>query len=266
MKFCSFASGSSGNCYYIGTETCGILIDAGISVKTIKKQLKNIGVDISRIFAVFVTHDHFDHIASVGVLGEVCHIPVYSTPEVLDGVNRCYKVTEKLHQSRREMPVGQEVRIGDLSVVSFPVCHDSSDCVGYRIVASDGSSLTIATDVGCITPEVTEFLLKSDNLVLETNYDEERLLEGPYPLFLKQRILSDTGHLANHVAAAFLAENQHLAHWKRVFFCHLSKENNLPDLVMEKVLAEYERQGVEAAQLPAFTVLPRTSAIAPVDL
>ncbi|MBO4371108.1 MAG: MBL fold metallo-hydrolase [Paludibacteraceae bacterium] len=265
MKFCSFASGSSGNCYYIGTDRCGILIDAGISVKSIKKNLKNIGVDLSQIYAVFVTHDHFDHISSVGVLGETYHIPVYSTSLVLEGVNRCYKVTEKLHQSRRVMPVGTTVNIGDIAVTSFPVSHDSSDCVGYYITTDDGSSLTIATDMGHITPVVSDYLLKARNIVIESNYDELRLLEGPYPLYLKERILSDTGHLANHVAAAFLAENLHLASWNRVFFCHLSKENNLPELVLEKVSSEFEYQGVRKEEIPELMVLPRTAAIDVID-
>ena len=260
MQFCSFASGSSGNCYYVGADSSGILIDAGIGVKAIRKNMKNIGMDLSRIHAVFVTHDHFDHISSVGTLGEVYHIPVYSTREVLDGVNRCYKVTEKLYQSRRETPKGATVRVAGLEVTSFPLCHDSTDIVGYSV--TDGvSTLVVATDMGRINDEAVPFLLKADQLVLEANYDEERLLDGPYPLYLKKRILSDTGHLANHVAAEFLAGHASEARWKQVYFCHMSKENNTPDLILAKYRAKMEEYGVPEDFRPACRVLPRVQAI-----
>ena len=264
MKFCSFASGSSGNCYYIGTDSTGILIDAGISVKSIRKNLKNIGVDLSQIHAVFLTHDHFDHIASVGTLGEVYHIPVFSTAEVLDGVNRCYKVTEKLYQCRREMSKGSTEKVAGLRITSFPVSHDSTDIVGYSI--TDGvTTVVIATDMGCINDEAVPFLLKADHLVLEANYDEERLLEGPYPLYLKKRILSDTGHLANHVAAEFLAVHAGETVWKHVYFGHMSKENNTPDLILKQFDDKMREYGVPAGFRPPCTVLPRTSAIALVE-
>lgn len=264
MKFCSFASGSDGNCYYIGTDTCGILIDAGISVKNIKKDLQSIGTSLQAINAVFVTHDHYDHVASVGTLGEVYHIPVYSTNEILDGVNRCYKVTEKLHGCRKNHPKGTTMEIGDILITSFQVYHDSTDCVGYYIEQKGApeNNITIATDLGHINTETIPFLIKANNIVIESNYDEEMLLMGPYPLFLKQRILSQSGHLANHVTARFLSENNQ-DNWKRIFLCHLSNKNNTPERVENMLKSKYDECGVPAESRPEFIILPRTT---PIDL
>lgn len=267
MKFCSFASGSDGNCYFIGTQTCGILVDAGINVKTIKKNLEHIGYPLKKIFAVFVTHDHYDHIASVGTLGEVYNIPVYSTPQILDGVNRCYKVTEKLYGCRHHQQKGESVRIGDMVITSFQVYHDSTDCVGYHVelINEPEHSITIATDLGHINSEAIPFLINTRNLVIESNYDEEMLLQGPYPLFLKQRILSQSGHLANHVTARFLAENNQ-SHWKNIFFCHLSNKNNTPERVENMVTRMYDECCVPQEQRPNFIPLPRTKAIDVVEI
>lgn len=267
MKFCSFASGSDGNCYFIGTDTCKILIDAGINIKTIKKNLQAIGVSIQNIDAVFLTHDHYDHIASVGTLGETYNIPIYSTDTILNGVNRCYKVTEKLYGCRRNHTKGTTMEIGDLMVTSFQVFHDSSDCVGYYIEQKGApeNNITIATDLGHINSEAIPFLIKANNIVIESNYDEEMLLQGPYPLFLKRRILSQSGHLANHVTARFLAENNQ-ENWKRIFFCHLSNKNNTPERVASMLKAKYDECSIPEQSRPEFIILPRTRPIDAIDL
>lgn len=259
MYFCSFASGSDGNCYYVGTSQGGVLVDAGIGARTLKKRLRDSNIPLSSVLALFVTHDHFDHVASAGVVGEVMHIPVYSTEAILEGVNRCYKVTQKLQMSRRVQPVGTAVQVAGLTIESFPISHDATECVGYYI--TDGStSLVIATDVGCLDSTVVSYLLKSNNLVLEANYDEEMLLQGPYPLYLKKRILSSTGHLANHVAVRFLCEN-YQQHWQRVFFCHLSKTNNDSEKLAALYAKSFDEKGLDAMHRPQCVVLPRTKAI-----
>lgn len=267
MKFCSFASGSDGNCYYISTDTCGILIDAGISVKTIKKNLVKLGSSLQDIHALFVTHDHYDHVASVGTLGEVYHIPVYSTNDILNGVNRCYKVTEKLYGCRHHQSKGDTITIGDLNITSFQVYHDSTDCVGYYVeqVGMPENNIVIATDLGYINNEAIPFIIKANNVVIESNYDEEMLLMGPYPLFLKQRILSKSGHLANHVTARFLAENNQ-TDWKRIFFCHLSNKNNTPERVLAMLKSKYDECLVSEDERPEFIILPRTTPLDLVDL
>ncbi len=257
LKFCSLASGSSGNCYYVGNDKQGILIDAGIGVKTIKKRLKAIDVSLESILGIFVTHDHYDHISSVGVLGEVYNIPIYSTQEILDGINKCYKVTDKLYHSKHPIEKGNTTTIGDFLVESFPVSHDSTDCVGYSI-SYKKTLFTIATDLGYINSEAAIHIVNSTSFVIESNYDEEILLQGPYPLFLKERILSKKGHLSNHEMARFLSEN-YQEHWKNIFLCHLSKENNTPEAAIQAVKTKLEENNIEVNLHCQLMALPRTS-------
>lgn len=255
MKFCSLASGSSGNCYYVEENGFGLLIDAGIGPRTIKKRLKEIDVDINKLWGVLVTHNHYDHIASVGTLGEVYSIPIYSTQRIITGINECPKVTEKLYQSKRPIRVEEPFTIGSFTITAFLVEHDTPECVGYHIQGTT-CSLFIATDLGKMNDTAAAYLNKAQHIIIEANYDEEMLLHGSYPLFLKQRILSECGHMANHITARCLLNN-YQPHWKNIFFCHLSKENNSPDAVLTTMHRELN-------VLPNFStalhVLPRTNA------
>lgn len=253
MILISLGSGSSGNSYFIGDKNYGILIDAGISSKKIKKSLKELGYDLSQIYAVFITHDHYDHIKSAGTLGEVYNIPVYSTEEILKGINKCYKITEKLYQSRRPIGIGQEIILKDFKITAFQVEHDSSQCVGYYIEFK-GEKITIATDLGSINEVASQYLCKANHIIIEANYDEEMLLNGNYPFFLKQRILGGCGHLANHITMRFLAENFQ-PHWKNIFFCHLSNNNNTPDTVMCAAKAALKGKNINLAPLPRTKIL-----------
>ena len=254
MKFCSLASGSSGNCYYIAEGEYGILIDAGISPKSIKKKLKEIDIDLHRLWGVLVTHNHYDHIASIGTLGEVYNLPIYSTQRILNGINESHKITTKLYQSRRPITIGQPFSIGPLNITAFLVEHDTPECVGY-FISTQTSSLFIATDLGQMNNIAASYLKQARHVVIEANYDEQMLLNGKYPLFLKQRILSNCGHLSNHVTAQCLQQN-YQTHWENIFFCHLSKENNCPQAVltcMEQAL------GPILTCTTQLHVLPRTS-------
>ena len=248
MKFISFGSGSSGNCYFLGNDSYGILIDAGISSRKIKKYLKEVGYDLSQIYGVFITHDHFDHIKSVGTLGEVYNIPVYSTEDILKGINKCYKITEKLYQSKRPINILEEVCIKDFKITAFEVEHDSSQCVGYHI-EFEGEKITLATDLGGINEKACEYICKADHVVIEANYDEDMLLNGSYHFLLKKRILGGCGHLANHVTMQFLRENFQDC-WKNIFFCHLSQNNNTPDTVMCAAHKALEGKDVNIVALP----------------
>ena len=228
LRFLSLASGSSGNCYFIGNASSGILIDAGIGVRSIRKCLRSIGLDLENIWGVFVTHDHADHIKAVGTLGEKYHIPIYTTHKVHEGIQRSYCVTEKLFSSKRYIEKLETVQLGEFRVTAFPVSHDATDNVGYTFEYKE-KRFTFATDLGFVSQEVAEQLKLADFLVLEANYDEQMLLNGPYPLHLKNRIVSETGHLSNDQCGLFLAENynERLQH---IFLCHLSRENNLPEV------------------------------------
>lgn len=229
IKFLCLASGSSGNCYYLGTETYGILIDAGIGVRTIKKSLKEYGLALERVRAVLITHDHADHIKAAGTLGEKYGIPIYSTPEIHIGINKNYCMTEKLSVTNtrhiyKEIPF----QVEDFKVVAFEVPHDGTDNVGYCIEA-DGKVFSFLTDLGEITPIAAKYIQMTNHLIIEANYDEEMLRMGPYPQHLKERISSSNGHMCNRDTAEFLANNMH-ENLKHIWLCHLSKDNNHPEL------------------------------------
>ena len=246
LRFQCFGSGSSGNCYFIGNASSGILIDAGIGVRTIRKGLRNIGLDFENIWGVFVTHDHADHIKSVGPVGEKHRVPIYSTRLVHEGIQRSYCVTEKLYTSKKYLEKGETVQVGEFSVTSFAVSHDSTDCVGYT-VEYKGKRFTFVTDIGYATPEVAEHILQADFLVLEANYDEQMLWNGKYPPHLKSRVASNVGHLSNEQAGRFLAENYHDG-IKYVFLCHLSAHNNIPELAYTTVQNHLEEKKIIPGQ------------------
>lgn len=240
IKFLSLSSGSSGNCYYLGTDGYGILIDAGIGVRTIKKYLKEYGLALECIRAVFVTHDHADHIKSVGTLGEKYNIPIYSTPEIHVGINKNFCMTEKLSAKSvcyiyKEVPL----RLEDFFITAFEVPHDGTDNVGYCIEIN-GRVFSFLTDLGHITPIVAQYINKANHLIIEANYDDEMLKMGPYPLHLKERISGPKGHMCNRDTGEFLADNMN-ERLKNIWLCHLSKDNNHPELAYKTV--EYILKG-----------------------
>lgn len=242
IKFISLASGSSGNCYFLGTQTYGILIDAGIGIRTIKKSLKEFGIGLDMIRAVLVTHDHADHIKSVGNLGEKAGIPVYSTPEIHVGINKSYCMTEKLSTSVRHLHKEESIVLNDFTITAFEVPHDGTDNVGYCIQA-DGKTFSFLTDLGHITPTAGEYIRKANYLIIEANYDEEMLKMGPYPKYLKERIAGPNGHMSNRETAQFLAEN-FSENLKYIWLCHLSKDNNHPELAYKTVEMALRNKGI----------------------
>jgi len=257
LRFFSLASGSSGNCYYLGTPSFGILIDAGIGVRQIKKMLKEHGVEFEKILAVLITHDHADHIKSVGSLGESFHIPIYATEAVHVGISRSRYVEEILLASRRVIEKEKPFSIRDFMITAFEVPHDSSDNVGYMIVYGE-RKFVIVTDVGHITEVIRHYVGMANHLVLEANYDEEMLKSGAYPDFLKERVASPSGHLSNKEAAEFLAA--HYTHrLKDVWLCHLSRDNNHPELAYKTVDLRLFQEGIRVGKDLSLTALKRMS-------
>jgi phosphoribosyl 1,2-cyclic phosphodiesterase len=199
LSFLSLASGSSGNCYYLGTSEYGILIDAGIGIRTIRKVLKDNDIDFSKIIGVLITHDHADHIKTVGCLGEKYNIPVYATSDVHQGIEKSRYVIETLVASKRTIEKENPFLIKDFKITAFEVPHDSTDNVGYYI-EFENHKFTIATDVGHITETVRKYVCMANHLIIEANYDEEMLRFGTYPDFLKERVASPTGKDVNLIA------------------------------------------------------------------
>ena len=234
VRFFCLGSGSSGNSYFLTTGRTSILIDAGLSIRVLRRALGEHGFKIGMLDGVLVTHDHADHIKSVGNLANDHDIPIYATPEVLMGINRNYCVTSKLTESHaRQVSKAQPFVLGDFIITPFEVLHDSSDCVGYRVQA-EGVTFCLITDAGQVTPVLEEMVQEANYLVLESNHDEEMLLRGPYPAYLKGRIRSGRGHLSNRECANLLAQHatEKLRH---VWLCHLSEENNHPELARKTV-------------------------------
>ena len=260
LKFISLASGDSGNCFYIGTTSYGILIDAGIGIRMVRKVLRERGISIELIIGIFVTHDHADHIRAVGNLSEQFNIPVYTTAKIHSGMERCYCMTKKVAASNKRMLVKDEpVVIRDFKITPFEVPHDGTDNVGYSIECGSEVNFCFITDIGHITDTVKYYVSKAQYLILEANYDEQMLAEGPYPPLLQMRINGPNGHLSNRAAGEFLA-NHFPPMLKQIWLCHLSKENNKPHLAYHTVADALRRVGKEVDRDVRLMALPRTSA------
>lgn len=235
-RFISLSSGSNGNCYYIGSDKAGILIDLGIGTRTIKKRLRDKGIDIESVQAVFVSHDHFDHIRSLGTFTERYHRPVYATGEVISSFERHFCTKGYMCGNCRRLEPGRECSLdlhdGDsqLKIIPFRVPHDATDTVGYHI-DFDGTKLTFITDIGNITEDAIYYSSMAEHLIIEANYDVDMLVRGPYPQELKLRIMNGTGHLSNEQTARLISTVTHKdgCRLKDVFLCHLSENNNTPD-------------------------------------
>lgn len=243
LKFISFGSGSSGNCYYLGTATDGLIIDIGLGIRTLKKFCKEYGVQLNSIKRILITHDHADHIKSVGALSHDLNLPVYATHKVHEGIDHNYCVTRKVTAEHRiEIETGKAIQLGDFKVRPFAVPHDASENVGYEIEV-EGLVFVVITDVGSITDDIREAISHANYLVIEANHDVEMLKNGPYPKYLQDRILSGSGHLSNTSCGEALAENM-TEGLKHVWLCHLSEENNHPELARKTVCGILRSYGI----------------------
>ena len=250
FKFISFGSGSCGNCYYLYTETDGLLIDVGVGTRSLRKHFGDFGLRMPGGFSsILVTHDHADHIKSVGSISKKFDLPVYATRLVHSGMDSNYCMKMKLSQSHRHyIEKGETFEASGFHITPFGVPHDSHDNVGYTI-ERDGIVFTLLTDVGHITDEMRSIIQHTDYLVIEANYDLQMLQNGPYPLYLQQRIQCGTGHLSNAQCAATLVEN-YTNRLKHVWLCHLSEENNHPELARKSV-----EQALLDANIPVGEIL-----------
>jgi len=230
-------SSSKGNSTYIGSKTCGILIDAGVSYTRLVKALSANDIDISAVKGVFITHEHSDHISGVKMLTKKAGIPVFAQPYTLEGLFR-----SKAVYSWGEDMTGS-ICIAGMEVKCFDTPHDANESCGYRITFENGKSCAVCTDLGYVTPDIEQALLGTDAVLLESNYDEAMLKNGPYPSYLKARIKSKFGHLSNSDSGKF-AERLVQNGTTRIILGHLSQENNTPqtaDNTVSGFLSEYKR-------------------------
>lgn len=255
MRLCSIASGSSGNCIYIGHASTHLLIDAGISGKRIEQGLMEMGVEPQSISGILVTHEHSDHIQGIGILARKYQIPIYGTAETFcamkKGKTNIGKVDDTLFQ---QVFPKDRITIGDIKVTPFSVSHDAANPVAYAFEA-EGHKIGMATDLGVYTEETLEYLKHSEILYLESNHDVNMLMVGSYPYYLKQRILGEHGHLSNDTAAELLCKLYH-RNLQHVVLAHLSKENNYPELAYETVKSELLLK-VGQENMPHLLVAPR---------
>lgn len=236
MRLVSIASGSSGNAIYVGTEETHILVDAGISAKRIEEGLNSIGIKGSDLDAVLLTHEHSDHVKGLGVLARRYGLKIYGTDGTLRAVRDMNCLGEYPDELLRRVSADTEFPVGDMVMRPFRIDHDAAEPVAYRI-RSGNKCTAVATDMGHFTDCIVENLSGLDTLLLESNHDVRMLETGPYPYYLKRRILSDQGHLSNDDAGRLISRILHDG-LKQILLGHLSKENNYPDLAYETVRCE----------------------------
>ena len=232
-RFCPLFSGSSGNCTYIGVSGSGILVDAGVSAKGITAALEQLEVSPSSIQAIFVTHEHSDHVKGLKVFAGRNHIPVYASGKTLEALEAA-----GLYDGRTQARAmnGAAVELDDMRVTRFSTSHDCPGSSGFVVETSDGRKMAVCTDLGYVSDEVRAALTGCDLVLLESNHDVMMLQNGPYPYYLKRRILSDSGHLSNTGCAAELG-GLIKAGATRLVLGHISRENNYPELALASARA-----------------------------
>ena len=236
MRLCSIASGSSGNCVYVGSDATHLLIDVGISGKRIEAGVAELGLKLSEIDGIFITHEHTDHISGLGVLARKYGLPIYGTRGTIAAIRQAYTLGNIDEELFHYINTDEKCTVKDVTLYPIRTSHDAAEPVAYR-VSHDRQKMAIITDLGCYNDYTVECLKDLDVLYLEANHDIHMLQVGPYPYYLKQRILGEKGHLSNEAAGKLLSRLLH-DKMQAVMLGHLSKENNLPELAYESVRVE----------------------------
>ena len=239
-RICTLFSGSSGNSVYIGSSDGGILIDAGVSAKRLEKSLREHDIDPYSIKAIFVTHEHNDHISGLRVFASRYKSKVYSSKGTLEALEEMNILNDKYEADEITK---EGVCISDIQVNAFRTSHDSRESIGYRIHTGDDRKIAVATDLGFMSDEARSGILGCDLVVIESNHDVRMLQNGKYPYFLKRRILSNTGHLSNDACADNLFDLA-LKGTTRFILAHLSAENNMPILAHQTALGSLCEKGL----------------------
>ena len=255
MRLCSIASGSSGNCIYVGSETTHVLIDVGVSAKRIESGLTELGIAPATLAGILITHEHSDHIQGLGVMARRYQIPIFGTVETLNSIlkqNSIGRIDEELLQY---INPDNPFLLGDMTIEPYSISHDASNPVCYTFVC-ENQKIGMATDLGMYNEYTVSKLRNSKILYMEANHDVNMLMVGGYPYYLKQRILGERGHLSNETSARLIGEllDDNLQH---IVLGHLSKENNYAELAYETIKYEVTQKWNNKATLPTIMVANR---------
>ncbi len=291
MRVVSLGSGSSGNALLVEAGPSGrtkLLVDAGFSERILRERLRTAGVSISQIQGILITHEHSDHILGLSTIIKRYATPVVAdtrtlaaiehvlaagilrsetgalvsleTEERIDPIEHVFVEGMSNHHSVGDhsihLEVGTRCMLGDIEVISFPVSHDAVAPVGY-LLSAGGCRVCVVTDSGEVTPTMLEAMNQADLLILESNHDRERLLRGPYPYILKQRILSSTGHLSNDQAAEAVLRTWRTDAVRWLWLSHLSRTNNTPKIALQSMRSRIQEAKANLEQLH-ISVLPHT--------
>jgi len=238
-KACQLFSGSSGNSIFIASGNARFLVDVGVSAKRIENALLAIGENPSDLSAIFVTHEHTDHIAGLRVFASRYGIPVFADSPVIEKMIHSGAVTDKVNA----LPLEKNMELAGVEVLPFALSHDSVSCHGYRFNLPHQRSIAVCTDTGYVTDSAREVLPGTDLVFLESNHEITMLQNGYYPYPLKQRILSNHGHLSNEACSLFASDLvQHGT--TRLVLSHLSRDNNTPDIARQTTLAALHHAGL----------------------
>lgn len=240
LEICSIASGSNGNCYYIGNNTDAVLVDVGISTKQILIRMNERGLEPGKIKAIFITHEHSDHLRSARVLAKRLQIPVYMTAKTF---NNSYKNLRPYYPSF--FHPGDIIEVGEFRIHSVSKNHDAAEPCSFR-VEYNGKSIGVFTDIGEVCKNVETHFNLCEGVFLEANYDEKMLWEGHYPWYLKKRVASEHGHLSNDQAFDLLKTHAS-KDLKYVFLSHISKENNTPEKALDSMKTLSNKYNIKIA-------------------
>lgn len=258
MSLCitSLNSGSNGNCYYIGNDREAVLVDAGISCRETEKRMRRLGLKMDKVKAIFISHEHIDHIKGVEVLAARHHLPVYITAPTLHNSRLRLEASLVNHFKAYDA-----IAIGSLSITAFPKLHDAADPHSF-LVSGNGITIGVFTDIGSSCKHVIAHFRQCHAAFLETNYDEDMLENGRYPPHLKKRISGDYGHLSNRQAFELFQAHrpEFMSH---VLLSHLSKENNKPELALDLFTNHAGKTKIIVAsrykETDLFTIVGKTS-------
>jgi phosphoribosyl 1,2-cyclic phosphodiesterase len=284
MRVISLGSGSSGNALLIEAGPQGrtkLLVDAGFTGRVLTQRLRQVGVSPAQLTGILVTHEHIDHVSGLPYMMKYHKLPVITDPLTIGAIQRIFAggaahsdsgalvplelerdgmngaQIEKLFH---DLPSGSNISFGDIEVISFPVSHDAVAPCGF-LLSAGGCRVCVVIDTGEVSPPMLAMMQKADLLILESNHDRERLLRGPYPYTLKQRILGATGHLSNDQAAeAFLRTwRGDAVRW--LWLSHLSRTNNTPRLALNAMRVHMSEAGVNLAQAHITALPPNIGSI-----